>query len=263
MFSLTFLVLTLSTLSASHCSEGGLVILRRQRLQARQKLLTAKAKDGIALPKRHKLQASQRIMEPWGTWPVLLLLLTEERCMCATLALSPRQRFSSSVLFQPPPESVLSFNFWCVSQCSPSRCLCAVLTRLILAMLVNGNPVYPPPSSPAVLPLKLPVGYYRDVFINAVYDSLSTLSVSALTSPFSTPIFLQNEICLFFPSFLLSVFLTAPSHSILLALSLLSLRRNLIIVIISSPARCQRDLICKSHSAELIPNLAEHSNGPH
>lgn len=75
---------------------------------------------------------------------------------------------------------------------SSSLCPFIVITSLILAMLVNGGPVCPPllPSSSLVLPLvKLPVGYYRDVFINAVYDSLSALSLAALTYSFSTPIF--------------------------------------------------------------------------
>lgn len=109
------------------------------------------------------------------------------------------------------------------SPCSPSPCLLTVITSLILVMLVNGSPVCPPPSSPALPPLKLPVGYYRDVFINAVYDSLSTLSLAAVTSPFSTPIFpspLKWDLS-FYSFFLLSVCLTAlsficPLRSVLL-----------------------------------------------
>lgn len=51
----------------------------------------------------------------------------------------------------------------------------AVITSLISVMLVNGGPVCPPPSSHLLPLVKLPVGYYRDVFINAVYESLSAL----------------------------------------------------------------------------------------
>lgn len=45
------------------------------------------------------------------------------------------------------------------------------------------------PSSPALKLLKLPVGYYRDVFVNAVYDSLFALSLTVFTASFSTPTF--------------------------------------------------------------------------
>lgn len=87
-------------------------------------------------------------------------------------------------------DSVVSVNFLIpvCSQFSPSLHLFIVITSLILVMLVNGSPVCPPPSSPSLLPQKLPVGYYRDMFINAVCDSLLP-ALAAVTSPFSTPIF--------------------------------------------------------------------------
>lgn len=76
---------------------------------------------------------------------------------------------------------MLPLNFSCLSQAPPVR------SSLIPALVVNGCPAcaLPPPALP---PLKLPAGYYRDVFINAVYASLSTLSLSAISSPFSTPL---------------------------------------------------------------------------
>lgn len=141
------------------------------------------------------------------------------------------------------------------SLCSPSPCLLTVITSLILVMLVNGSPLCRPPSSPALPPLKLPVGYYRDVFINAVYDSLS---LAAVTSPFSTPIFpspLKWDVFLFFLSFfcLLSPSYV-PSIRYFCPFSLFSLSKSHYFVNFVA-SRCQRDLICKSHSTELIPNL--------
>ncbi len=149
--------------------------------------------------------------------------------------------------------------------CSPSLRLVTVITSLILVMLVNGGPVCPPSSSPALPLVKLPVGYYRDVFINAVYDSLSALSLTAFTSSFSTPIYpspLKWHLSFFFflSFFFLSVWLSVClSHGFLLhmslpsssfALSLLSLCRNLIILLISSPAAvnvtCYASLIAQN-----------------
>lgn len=83
-----------------------------------------------------------------------------------------------SVSFQTTSKSVIPLIFSCFSRVSPVR------TSLIPAMVVNGCPVCTPPALPA---LKLPVGYYRDVFRNAVYASLSSLSLTAIFSPFSTP----------------------------------------------------------------------------
>lgn len=155
--------------------------------------------------------------------------------------------------------TTFSFNFR--RPASPGVFFLRVITSLIVVMLVNGSPVCPLPSSPVLLPLKLPVGYYRDMFINAVYDSLSTLSLAALTSLFSTPILHSlNEMCLFFSPL---PFVCLP-HCSLLHMSLpfgssapfspFSLSKSHYFVNFVA-SRCQRDLICESHSTELIPNL--------
>jgi len=127
-----------------------------------------------------------------------------------------------------------------------------------------------PASSSLTLPLvKLPVGYYRDVFINAVYDSLSALSLAVFTTSVSIfPSLLKSPL----PDVLIFCFPVCPSLCSLLHLSfpsgslvfsLISLCRNLIILLISSASRRQRDLPCKSHCTELIPNLLQSSNGLH
>ena len=74
----------------------------------------------------------------------------------------------------------------------------------------------PPPSSPALPLVKLPLGYYRDVFINAVYVPLSALFLSLhlpphfphLSSPLSP---LKMTSSSFSPSSHLSVCLAAFS----------------------------------------------------
>lgn len=150
------------------------------------------------------------------------------------------------------------------SQFSPSLCLFIVITSLILVMLVNGSPVCPPPSSPSLPPLKLPVGYYRDMFINAVCDSLSTLSLAAVTSPFSTPIFpspLKWDLSYFLSFFCLShssLLHLSPPFGSFCPFSPFSLSKSHYSVNFV-PSRCQRGLICKSHSTELTPNLPQYS----
>lgn len=158
-----------------------------------------------------------------------------------------------------------------LSQCSPSLCLFTVITSQILVMLVNGGPVCPPSSSPALLLVKLPVGYYRDVFINAVYGSLSALSLTAFTSSFSTPIFSSLKWHLSFFYFLYFFFLSVcqcvsllspssvPSIRYFCPLSPFSLSKSHYFVNFVA-SRCQRDLLCESHCTELIPNLPQYSN---
>lgn len=111
------------------------------------------------------------------------------------------------------------------------------------------------PPTPALPPLKLPAGYYRDVFINAVYASLSTLSLSALSSPFSTPLLpVSLQTCrLSLPFFCLS-----PSSAPSIYFSPFSLCRNLITSSYNFHRR--RGLICKSHRSELTPTLAKCPN---
>lgn len=120
-------------------------------------------------------------------------------------------------------DSVVSVNFLIpvCSQFCPSLHLFIVITSLTLVMLVNGSPVCPPPSSPSLPPLKSPVGYYRDMFINAVCDSLLPALLLPLPPhfPHLSFLLLQNEICLLF--FLSFVCLTAlsficPLHAVLL-----------------------------------------------
>lgn len=83
-----------------------------------------------------------------------------------------------SVSIQTTSESVRPVHFSGSSQAPPAP------TSLIPATLVNGRPVC---TSPALPPLKLPAGCYRDAFRNAVYASLSTLALSIRYSP--PPIF--------------------------------------------------------------------------
>lgn len=156
-----------------------------------------------------------------------------------------------------------------LSQCSPSPCLFNVITRLILVILVNGGPVCPPSSSPALPLVKLPVGYYRDVFINAVYGSLSALSLTAFTSSFSATVLLSPLYDIFIFSFLLfSVCLSVsqlspssvPSIRFFCPFSPFSLLKSHYFVNFVA-SLCQRDLICKSHCTELIPNLTQYWNG--
>lgn len=166
----------------------------------------------------------------------------------------------------------------CRSHCSPPLHLFTVITSLIRVMPVNGVAQFVPPSLPSssALPLvKLPVGYYRDVFINAVYDSLSALSLAAFTSSFSTPIFpFPSKITSFFiSSSCLALPGLSPSRRFLSPSSVPSIR----LFCPFSPfslskshysvnfvgRRCQRDLLCESHCTELIPNLPRCSNGPH
>ena len=147
-----------------------------------------------------------------------------------------------------------------------------IIPTLILAVLVNGWPSLPPPPSSPALPLvKLPLGYYRDVFINAVYVPLSALFLSLhlpphfphLSSPLSP---LKMTSSSFSPSSHLSVCLAA--FSFILSLPHVSFRPSpppppsLSSSLSKShyfvnfvAGRCQRDLICKSRSVELIPNL--------
>lgn len=109
---------------------------------------------------------------------------------------------------------------------------------------------------PALPPLKLPAGYYRDVFINAVYASLSTLSISAISPPFSTPLLpFPFQICPL-SLVLLPVSFICPFD---LFLPFFSLCRNLIMWSYNFRRRC--GLICKSHRSELIPTLAKCPNG--
>lgn len=96
----------------------------------------------------------------------------------------------------------------------------------------------------ALPPLKLPVGYYRDVFINAVYASLS---LSALSSSFSIPLLPSP------PNLSFLSFFSLLSLSLLPFISLLSFCRKPRYFVNSVTRRA---LICKSHSPELIPNLA-------
>lgn len=122
-----------------------------------------------------------------------------------------------------------------------------VIPTLILAVLVNGWPSLPPSSSPALPLVKLPLGYYRDVFINAVYVPLSALFLSLrlpphfphLSSPLLLPKMTSSSFSPLFPSVCLAAFsfiLSLSARFFLPFFSLLFLCRNLIILLISSPA---------------------------
>lgn len=91
----------------------------------------------------------------------------------------------------------------------------------------------PPPPPPALPPVKLPVGYYRDVFINAVYGSHSALFFHCVyllpphtCLPFSCEMIFLSSLS---PS-------SVPSIQSLCPHFLLSLCPDLIILLISSPA---------------------------
>lgn len=162
-------------------------------------------------------------------------------------------------------DSVVSVNFLIpvCSQFSPSLHLFIVITSLTLVMLVNGSPVCPPPSSPSLPPLKLPVGYYRDMFINAVCDSLLPLSRCCYLPIFHTYLPFSSKMrSVFFSFFLLSVSQLSPSSvpsmRFFCPFSPFSLSKSHYFVNFV-PSRCQRGLICKSHSRELTPNLPQYS----
>lgn len=103
--------------------------------------------------------------------------------------------------------------------------------------------------------VKLPLGYYRDVFVNALYHSLSALSLTVFTSSFSTPAFPSLPLSLLSPSSVLSVRFFRPLARLPLSKS------HYFVNFVAS--RCQPDLLCKSHCTDLIPNLPQYSNELH
>lgn len=107
------------------------------------------------------------------------------------------------------------------------------------------------PTQPPCSPVKLPAGYYRDVFINAVYDSLSCpFSPLPPHFPHLPSFFLPPP---FFPPFNFSPASFCPPAPFIGLFSFLFWAKSHYFVNFIAGRR-QRDLICGSHSDELIPN---------